>query len=108
MKAVKIVVIVNNIQGHFVYTLTSSTVNFEDMSNISVYGISVISLKDKKQKAAVEDISDDFLYVYKLFGMIVAEELHPEHLLSVVEDYLSDKDSKVIPITGYLEHHSIL
>ena len=98
-------IVVSNIQGDFAYTLTSSTIRTEDKSNISVYGISVISLKDKQYHAAVEDISDDFMYVYKLFGLIVAEELYPEHLISVVEDALSDEDSKTIPISGYLEHH---
>lgn len=108
MKAVIIVVIVNSIQGDFAYALTSSIISTEDFSDVSVYGICITSLKDKKHNAAVEDISDDFLDVYRLFGVMVAEKLHPEHLMSVVEDYLSDKDSKVIPITGYLEHHIIL
>ncbi len=108
MKAVIAVVIVSSIQGDFAYTLTSVTVSVEDVPNVSVYGISVMSLKDKEKSASVEDISDDFLYVYRLFGLIVAEQLHPEHLVSVVEDCLSDQDSKVIPITGYLEHHFIL
>ena len=108
MKAVIIVVIVSSIQGDFAYTLTSSSISTEDLSDVSVYGICVTSLKDKKQNAAVEDISNDFLDVYRLFGVIVAEKLHPEHLMSVVEDYLSDKNSTVMPITGYLEHHIIL
>lgn len=101
-------VVISSIRGDFAYTLTSSTVRSEKMSDTSVYGISVKSLKDNQQYAAVEDISDDFLYVYRLFGLIIAEELQPEHLVSVVEDYLSDKDSKVIPIMGYLEHHFVL
>lgn len=101
-------IIVNCIQGDFAYTLTSSTVSSEDISDISVYGISIVSLKDKNYNAAIEDISDDFLYVYRLFGLIAAEELYPEHLMSVVEDYLSDTDANVIPISGYLEHHFIL
>lgn len=107
MKVAMIVVIVSNIQGDFAYALTSATVSLEDLPNVSVYGISVMSLKDKQKSASVEDISDDFLYVYRLFGLIVDEELHPEHLMAVVEDYLSDKDSKIISITGYLEHHCI-
>ena len=101
-------IIVSSVQGDFAYTLTSTTVSIEDLSDVSVYGISIVSLKNKQKQAAVEDISDDFLCVYKLFSLIVAEELHPEHLLAVVEDYLSDEDSKIIPITGYLEHHSML
>lgn len=105
MKAVKIMVIVSNIQGNFAYTLTSSAVRLENGSDTTVYGISIVSLKDNQHHADIEDISDDFLYVYGLFGMIVAEELYPEHLISVVEDYLSDKDSSVIPINGYLEYH---
>ena len=43
-------------------------------------------------RSEVKDISDDYDFVCMLFDMIVEEELYPEHLMDVVEDYLSDNN----------------
>ena len=42
----------------------------------------------------LENISDDFGFVKQLFDLIVEEELYPEHLNDVVEDYLLENYSE--------------
>ena len=51
----------------------------------------------KYRTAEVNDISADDYYVRRLFDLMVEEELYPEHLLDVVEDYLSGAFPKIIP-----------
>ncbi len=76
-----------------IYTMLESTVISEDFDTVTVYGISIA---DESQKAEVTDISDNFNFVYGLFDLIVEEELYPEHLQNVVEDFLSDCCPKII------------
>lgn len=72
---------------NFTYSLFTSTVEYTDHGAISVYGISI---EDDNHRSEIKDISDDFDFVCMLFDMIVEEELYPEHLMDVVEDFLSD------------------
>ena len=90
--------------GNHTYLLSSSTVRSEDNGAVTVYGIEVIG---SEGRAAVEDISDNFDTVRKLFDMIVEEELYPIHLADVVEDCLSRRYPKVIPISRYFCSPSI-
>ena len=74
---------------NFTYSLFSSTIRSTDYGAITVYGISI---EDDNHRSEVKDISDDYDFVCMLFDMIVEEELYPEHLMDVVEDYLSDNN----------------
>ncbi len=69
-----------------VYTLSASTAIIEEVGAVEVYGIQI---RGEGRQAEVKDISEDYSYVKKLFDLMVEETLYPEHLLDVVEDYLS-------------------
>ena len=84
-------VVISCKKGKFTYVLAKNKINSEDFGTAVVYGISII---DKKKVTAVEDISDDFRFVHYLFDLIVEEELYPEHLNDVVEDYLFENFPK--------------
>lgn len=71
---------------NYVYTLFDTTRESEDFAVTKVYGITIT---EGNNGVTVEDISDDYDFVLKLFDMIVEGELCPEHLRDVVEDYLS-------------------
>ena len=82
-------------KGEHIYQLSESVVNSEDSGMIKVYGISIIG---KDQKAEITDISDNFHFVSSLFELIADEELYPEHLYDVVEDFLSDHWPEPLPL----------
>lgn len=88
----------------YIYTLSESTIHSEDFGAVKVYGISIMG---ENQKAEVTDISDNFRFVSNLFELIVEEELYPEHLQDVVEDFLSDCWPKIIPFKKTPESPSI-
>ena len=79
--------------GQFIYTLTSTIIKSEDFDPTIVYGISI---HGKESRAIIEDISDDYDSVLYLFDLIVEEELYPEHLTDVVEDFLSERTPQVM------------
>ena len=79
--------------GQFIYALTSTIIRSEDCDPTKVYGISIFG---KEEQAAIEDISSDYDSVLYLFDLIVEEELYPEHLADVAEDYLSDQLPQVL------------
>lgn len=81
-------------KGRNIYALLTSVIESEDFAPTLVYGIRIMN---ESQKAEVLDISADFDSVRSLFDLIVEEELYPEHLLDVVEDYLSGSFSNIIP-----------
>ena len=85
----------------FGYVLAKNKINSEDFGTAVVYGISII---DKKKVTAVENISDDFCFVHYLFDLIVEEELYPEHLYDVVEDFLSEKYPLIMSFKEINEH----
>ena len=91
-------------KGDNIYTLSVSTEMMEDFGMVEVYGIRIMG---KCQTAEVDDISADYHYVGRLFDLIVEEELYPEHLLDVVEDYLSGVFPKIIPFSIEMEQSSI-
>ena len=81
-------------KGDNIYTLSVSTAIIEEVGAVEVYGIRIMG---KYGTAEVDDISVDYHYVRRLFDLLVEEELYPEHLLDVVEDYLSGAFPKIIP-----------
>ena len=83
-------------KGNNIYTLSVSTAVTEDFGTVEVYGIRIMG---KCQTAEIDDISEDYHYVKKLFDLMVEETLYPEHLLDVVEDYLSGTFS-IMPCRG--------
>jgi len=87
-----------------IYTLSVSTEMIEDFGMVEVYGIRIMG---KYRTAEVNDISADYHYVGRLFDLIVEEELYPEHLLDVVEDYLSGAFPKIIPFSMEMEQSCI-
>ena len=91
-------------KGDNIYTLSFSTEMIEDFGMVEVYGIRIMG---KCQTAEVDDISADYHYVRRLFDLIVEEELYPEHLLDVVEDYLSGAFPKIIPFRWEIEQSCI-
>ena len=91
-------------KGDNIYTLSVSTAIIEEVGNVKVYGIRIMG---KYRTAEVNDISADYHYVGRLFDLIVEEELYPEHLLDVVEDYLSGVFPKIIPFSIEMEQSSI-
>lgn len=81
----------------YTYVLSDSALRSEEFGVRTMYGISIIG---DSETVSIEDISDDFCFVSHLFDLIVEEELYPEHLHDVVEDFLSSYDPKVIPLTA--------
>ena len=73
-------------KGKTIYALLTSVIESEDFAPTLVYGIRIMN---ENQKSEVLDISDNFDFVSSLFDLIVEEELYPEHLLDVAENYLS-------------------
>lgn len=90
--------------GGYTYVLSKSIICTEDFGTTAVYGISIFG---DEQQASVKDISDDYNYVYRLFELIIEEELYPEHLRDVVEDYLSGRLTKIIPFKATLRQPHI-
>lgn len=80
-------------KGNFIYVLSATRINTIAFGKIQVYGISICS---GRQSVSVKDISNDYTLVRYLFDLIVEEELYPEHLYDVVEDYLSGNLTKII------------
>lgn len=91
-------------KGDSIYTLSASTAIMEEAGVVEVYGIRIMG---KYRTAEVNDISADYHYVRRLFDLIVEEELYPEHLLDVVEDYLSGAFPKIIPFSLEMEQSCI-
>ena len=91
-------------KGDNIYTLSVSTAIIEEVGAVEVYGIRIMG---KYRTAEVSDISADYHYVGRLFDLIVEEELYPEHLLDVVEDYLSGAFPKIIPFRWEIEQSCI-
>lgn len=68
------------------YNMMRSELKDKDIGEEYVYGISI---SDDQNMVAVEDISCDYIAVKKLFELMIEEQLYPEHLYDVVEDFLS-------------------
>ncbi len=91
-------------KGDNIYTLSVSTAIIEETGAVEVYGIRIMG---EGRTAEVDDISADYHYVRRLFDLIVEEELYPEHLWDVVEDYLSGAFPKIIPFSLEMEQSCI-
>ena len=87
-------------KGKNIYALSVSTVIIEDYGATEVYGIQIMG---EDRKSEIQDISENYDYVKSLYDLIVEEELCPEHLHDVVEDYLSGCFSKIIPLRSGCE-----
>lgn len=83
------------VKGKHIYALTVSTIHFQDFGLVDIYGISIIG---QGKTVSIKDISSDYNAIHYLYNLIVSEELYPEHLYDVVEDFLSGAFSKVIPL----------
>ena len=81
--------------NEYVYILSENTCRYAGYGFTKSYSIIIIG---ETERVIAEDISDDFRFVRDLFDVIVEEELYPQHLLEVVEDYLSGNYPKIIPI----------
>ena len=84
-----------SVKGNYIYGLSEIRVHSEEYGSTRMYGIMI---KGENRLACIKDISNSFGYVHDLFEMIVDEELCPEHLGDVVEDFLSYRCAKIIPI----------
>ena len=80
--------IVSKTNSPFSYILTRSEISDKSIGceYEYVYGISV---SDSENMISVEDISPDYTAVKNLFELIYEEQLYPEHLYDVIEDFLS-------------------
>lgn len=81
------------VKGKYIYGLSETKITTEEFGKVVTYGIIITG---ENNSACVKDISNSFNFVYNLFELIVEEELYPEHLQDVVEDYLSSS-SNIIP-----------
>ena len=88
------------VHGNYIYGLSELIVHSEEYGYTKMYGIMI---KGENKVASVKDISYSFSFVHDLFNMIVDEELYPEHLTDVVEDFLSCMHEKIIPIEDVRE-----
>ena len=88
-------------KGNYTYVLSKTAIMSEKPETVIVYGISIIG---KEQRASIDDISDNYSFVKCLFDLLVDEELYPEHLYDVVDDYLSDGFSVIIPFKRRYEN----
>ena len=79
-------IIILEIKGNYIYLLIKNIVTISGIGKSSVYGIRIIG----GNTAYIPDISNDYISVRNLFDLIVEEELYPEHLYDVVEDYLCE------------------
>lgn len=68
------------------YNMMRSKIKDKNIDGEYVYGISI---SDSQNMITVEDISCDYIAVKELFELMVEEQLYPEHLYDVVEDFLS-------------------
>lgn len=84
--------------NEYVYVLSENCFEHEEYGTVRGFGITIIG---KTERVTAEDISDNFQFVNDLFDVIVEEKLYPEHLLEVIEDYLSGNYSEIIPINFY-------
>ena len=80
-------------KGNYIYTLSSSVIRSEHFGAVMVYGISI---SGEGNCTAVEHILNDFDLVCDLFNLIVDEELYPEHLMDVIEDFLYEHSPKLL------------
>ena len=79
--------------GEYFYVVSDTTIPMGSSGSRTMYGISIIG---EHERASVKAISDDFCFVCELYNLIADEELYPEHLRDVVEDYLDSYNSKII------------
>lgn len=89
-------------KGLYLYHLTASIIRSEDFDTTIVCGIKICG---EGRCVSVNDISDDYEAVRKLFLLIVEEELVPEHLIDVVEDWLTEWYTP--SIQPFTKNHSI-
>lgn len=82
------------VKGSFVYSLFAS-VKYYSFGAKTVYGISI---GGEGNYAIAENISESFRAASELFELIVEEELYPEHLMDVVEDYIAEHTPHILQL----------
>ena len=73
------------------YVPVQETKKGEDETSYVTYGLSVRSVED--EIAFVSDVSTDLEEVRRLADLCTEQELAPEHLQDVIEDFLVDSDA---------------
>lgn len=73
------------------YVPVQETKKGEDEASYVTYGLSVRSVED--EIAFVSDVSTDLEEVRRLADLCTEQELAPEHLQDVIEDFLVDSDA---------------
>ena len=71
--------------GEFTYALTTCVKSSQEHEDVAVYSFS-ITYEGKTTSA--EAVTNDHEAVKKLFDLIVEEQLYPEHLNDVIEDFI--------------------
>lgn len=84
------IILKSRLNGKIKYELTMTYFLDDDNIRHKVYGISI---RDSELFEHIEDISDHLKEVEKLFDLMAEEQLYPEHLLDVAEDYVNCEKS---------------
>lgn len=71
------------------YVPVMETLENDDIGTYVSYGISVRTVED--EIAFVSDVSTDLEAVQKLADRCTEQELRPEHLCDVIDDFLADE-----------------
>ena len=80
-------IIRSEVSGECTYDLTESELMLDNSVMHKVYGIRI---GNAQRNDYIEDISDDRDAIAKLFALMVEEQLYPEHLLDVAEDFVNE------------------
>lgn len=80
-------IIQSAVNGECTYELMESELLLENSVKHKVYGIGI---HNADRGDFIEDISDDKEAIRKLFTLMVEEQLYPEHLLDVAEDFVNE------------------
>ena len=75
----------------FRYVPVQQVIESEDLGTYTTYGISARAVED--ELFLISDVSTDFEKVRQLADLLTEQELHPEHLGDIIEDFLTDEDA---------------
>ena len=73
------------------YVPVQETLTTDDGESYVTYGISVRAVEEEIGK--ISDVSTEYQKVRRLADLCTEQELSPEHLDDVVEDFLADEDA---------------
>ncbi len=78
-------------QTTYRYVPVQQTLTSEELGTYSTFGIQVL-LAEETVLDLVSDVSTDLAEVQRLADLCTEQQLHPEHLREVVEDFLNNSD----------------